>query len=73
MGKVIDIRDYIPHHLFEAMCVKCFHRWIAVVPNVIVMKTVECAQCGSGYVIDTGQYVYNKELYEDKPEPGDAA
>ena len=61
MGDVIFIENHLPHHLFEALCVKCFDRWIAVVADKTTLKTVECKKCGPGYVIDTGQYIMNLE------------
>ncbi len=73
MGDVIYIEDYIPHHPFEALCVKCFHRWIAVVPNEMILKTIKCDSCGPGYVIDTGQYIMSLTYSDEEPEPGDAA
>lgn len=66
MGDVVDIENYIPHYPFEAMCMRCFDRWIAVVPAEILLKTLHCEQCGPGYVIDTGQYI--RSLEYSKPE-----
>ena len=55
MGDVTDIEDYRPYEFWEAMCMKCLDRWIAVVPCGILLKKIECKNCGSGYVINTGQ------------------
>ncbi len=57
MNNVVDIQNYMPHFFFEAMCLKCLSRWIAVAPSLIILKTIECKQCGPGYVVDTGQYI----------------
>ncbi len=57
MGDVTELDDHRPHEFWEAMCVKCLNRWIAIVPCGILLKKVECKKCGSGYVINTGQDV----------------
>ncbi len=70
MGDVIYIENYIAHHPFEAMCMNCHSRWIAVVPDEIILKTVECEECGPGYVIDTGQYITYLDRKDTKPNDG---
>lgn len=86
---ILYFENYMPHHPFEAMCMACFKRWIAVVPDEIILKTVACEDCGPGYVIDTGQYIMSLQREDTKPkdniprpgpgivgiipEPGDAA
>jgi len=66
MAEIFYIENFIPHHPFEAMCVKCFSRWIAVVPDETILKTVECENCGPGYVVDTGQYITNLDRADTK-------
>ena len=68
MGDVVDFQNYMPHYPLEAMCMKCLDRWIAVIPSETVLKTVECKQCGTGYVIDTGQYIRGIEYSEPAGE-----
>ena len=68
---IIYIENYIPHHPFEAMCMKCHGRWIAVVPEEMILKTLDCAyDCGPGYVIDTGQYIRSLEREDTTPKDG---
>lgn len=44
-----------PHIVQEVVCLKCLHRWIAVMPKGTLLKDLEC-KCGNvGYVIATGQ------------------
>lgn len=57
MGDVTGIVEFQPHEFWEAMCVKCFDRWIAVVPVGVLLKKIECKNCGAGYVVNTGQDV----------------
>ena len=48
--------DDTPHTVQEVMCVKCLHRWIAVVPCGTPLKDLECAGCGrAGAAINTGE------------------
>jgi len=58
MGNVTDIQDHLPHMAFEAMCVSCYRRWIAVTPTEILLKKMECPSCTLvGAVINTGQEI----------------
>ncbi len=70
MGDVSYMETYIAYHPFVAMCVNCYRRWIAVVPDEIILKTVECEACGPGYVIDTGQYITDLDRNDTKPNDG---
>lgn len=54
-GDVVSIDERMPHVVSEVICVKCGHRWIAVRPAATYLKDLECAQCGAGYVIETGE------------------
>lgn len=56
MADVVNIDENLPHMFFEAMCVGCFERWIAVTRDNILLKKLECPKCGViGRVINTGQ------------------
>ena len=57
MGDITELDEHRPHEFWEAMCVKCLERWIAVVPVGMLLKKVECKNCGPGYVVNTGQDV----------------
>lgn len=56
-AKIIYFEDYLPHTVSEVICVKCGHRWISVRPDRTLLKDIECANCGKGYVIETGQNI----------------
>ena len=45
----------MPHRVSEVICVRCCRRWIAVRPETILLKDLECPECGAGAVIETGQ------------------
>ena len=57
MGDVVELDENRPHRTLEVMCVKCFHRWQAVAPVETSLVQYECADCGPGYVIGTGQWI----------------
>lgn len=59
MGKVIEIERDIPHEVSEVICLSCLLRWIAVYPENVALKDLKC-KCGKvGYVIKTGQTLYD--------------
>lgn len=61
MGKVVDIERDIPHEVSEVICLSCLNRWIAVYPENVLLKDIEC-ECGAtGYVIKTGQTLDTKK------------
>ena len=49
-----DHREYI---VSEVVCLKCLKRWIAVRPIKTLLKNIECATCGRGFVIETGENI----------------
>ena len=52
---IVKLDEYRPHEVSELICLKCSHRWIAVYPEELLLKNIEC-KCGKkGYVIKTGQ------------------
>ena len=55
MDNIIRIEKNIPHTVSEVICVKCGKRWICVRPEDTLLKEIECPDCGSGYVIETGE------------------
>lgn len=62
MHKVIHLEEYhLPHNVAEVICLKCLKRWIAVYPEETPLKDIECT-CGEvGYVIKTGQELFNED------------
>ena len=53
---VIEMIEHLPHEVSEVICVKCGHRYISVRPISVILKRLECGQCGAvGFVIKTGQ------------------
>lgn len=64
MAKIAEIgmEQLLPQDVSEVICVKCYKRWIAVFPEMVPLKELECPNCGRGYVIKTGQTLYE---YED--------
>lgn len=58
MSDVKNFEDYVPSIVGETICLKCYHRWIAVIPERLLLKHVMCPECGEkGYVIATGQVI----------------
>jgi hypothetical protein len=58
-----DIETNLEHEVSELICLKCLNRWIGVYPEKTLLKDLEC-KCGEvGYVIKTGQ-----TLYEDNSD-----
>ena len=49
---ILDNRQF---EVSEVICVKCYKRWIAARERGILLKDIECPNCGPGYVINTGQ------------------
>ena len=61
-----DPDEDLPHIVHEVMCVKCYKRWIAVHPELTLLKDLECPQCHNrGYVIATGQLFADDEEVEE--------
>jgi len=54
---VIDINKNVPHRVSVVICLKCYHRWVAVRPTTVLLKELECSECGAGYVIETGEII----------------
>lgn len=59
MSDIIPIEQFLPHKVSEVICVKCGKRWIAVRPENTLLKQLECANCGQGFVIETGESLDN--------------
>ncbi len=57
MGDVVDIEEQMPHVVREVICVRCCTRWVSVAPQATRLKDYECQNCGSGYIICTGQEI----------------
>ena len=53
--KLLEKEAILPHVYSEVICVKCFHRYICVRSESVLLKDLECESCGSGYIIETGQ------------------
>jgi len=55
--QIVDIEEQMKHTVSEVICVKCGLRWIAVRPDGTFLKNLECRNCGSGFVIETGEKI----------------
>ena len=58
---LVLFEESLPHTVSEVICVKCGARWISVRPAKTLLKTIECPNCGPGYVIETGQELEETE------------
>lgn len=68
MREPVNIDDYRPHEIYEAICVKCCQRWIAAIPVGVPLRDVECVNCGPGFVISTGQPLEDFDEETDDPD-----
>lgn len=58
MAEIIDIERDLPHVTREVICVKCLARFVSVAPETLLLRDMECGECGEpGYCVDTGQCV----------------
>ena len=56
MTKIVDINEYKPHKVSEAICIKYAYRWLAVRLVGTLLKDLECPDCGKQrFVIETGE------------------
>lgn len=55
MHNIIDFDEYTQHKVSEVICVKCGERWLAIRPEVTLLKDLECKNCGKGFTIETGE------------------
>ena len=62
MGDVTELDNHRPHEFWEAMCVKCLDRWIAVVPVGVLLKKVECKKCGGATSSIPGKMCPNRRV-----------
>jgi hypothetical protein len=53
--QIIPIEEKLPHKTSEVVCLKCLKRWVAARPSTTLLKQLECATCGQGFVIETGE------------------
>lgn len=53
-----DVLEFpIPHKVSEVICIFCGRRWVAVRPETVKLKDLECP-CGKpGGVIETGETI----------------
>lgn len=58
---IINIDDKKPSIISMVVCLKCFERWVAIRPEQTRLKDLECSECGQGYVIETGERIFNDE------------
>ena len=77
-SKIINFEDAfletVPHVVSEVMCVRCLHRWLALRPDSVLLKDLECPNCGPGAVIETGECLDNltgsaDEIFDFTPSP----
>ena len=60
----LDFNSNKAHEVTELLCVRCLKRWIGVYPVGVLLKEIECPNCGEdGAVIKTGQ-----ELNDERAE-----
>jgi hypothetical protein len=53
---IIDFNANNPHEIAELLCVRCLKRWIGCYPVGVLLKEIECPNCGeNGAVVKTGQ------------------
>lgn len=53
---VIEFESSLLYKASEIVCLKCLHRWIAVRPEGVLLKKLECPNCGErGFAIETGE------------------
>ena len=56
--KVVPIDKNLPHKVSEVMCWKCGARWLAVRPENVILKQLECIACGeTGFCFETGEVI----------------
>ena len=60
MDNVVDIEWLFPYKVSEVICINCKKRWVSVRPFIVLLKDIECPNCGQGFVIETGE-ILNKE------------
>ena len=51
------MNDKKPYLISEVMCWNCGNRWIAARPYGVMLKDIECAECGRGFVFETGEII----------------
>lgn len=64
MANITPIEANLPHVVSEVICVKCGKRWIDVRPETVLLKDMECPNCGAGWVIETGQTLEGATSWE---------
>ena len=48
--------DNTPHKVSKVVCLKCLQMWIAVRPEDVFLKDLECPNCSEkGFTIETGE------------------
>ena len=55
--KIVDIEEYMTHSVSEVICIKCYNRYMCVRPEKVLLKELECEKCGTGYIIETGEFL----------------
>lgn len=55
LAPVISIDKNMQYKVSIVVCLQCFRRWVAVRPTQTKLNTLECQQCGVGYVVETGE------------------
>lgn len=58
---IIDIESKLSHVVSKVICLKCNTRWISVRPEHTLLEQIECKNCGAGFVIETGERLYDEE------------
>ena len=61
MGEIIEFPS--GYNICEVICIGCKHRWIAVYPDGVLLKELQCPSCKEqGYVIQTGQEITEEDI-----------
>ena len=68
--KVVHLQEYIeentPHIVAELICLKCLKRAICVYPEGLLLKDMECSECGHiGAMIHTGQELDDEDSWDN--------
>lgn len=62
-NNVINIKEYLEKNIeyitSELICIKCYKRAIIYRPNTVLLKNIECKNCGIGFIVETGEELEN--------------
>ena len=64
---ITDISEDMPFRVSETICIRCGLRVLCVRPAVLMLKELECENCGAGFMIETGQILDDEEKHASAP------